>query len=135
MILARNHTGKRFLQFCGLKDYKNLGCLKQSWISFDYLFARFGSSKSFDYFWDEFCTTKEKWEQRRLEVFCLALLGILVFPLDERRINTHLQSVVMALVKKKEQVTIVPMILIEIYKALTEVKGGIRFFEGSNLIL
>ena len=125
IILTRNHTHKKFLQLCRLKDNKHLGCLKQSWIFLDYLFARFGSLEGFDCFWDEFCTTKKIWEQRRLEVFCLALLGILVVPLDERCINTRLQSVVIALFKKKYEVTIVPMILIEIYKALTEVKGGV----------
>ncbi|XP_047262492.1 uncharacterized protein LOC124895939 [Capsicum annuum] len=135
MILPRNHTRKRFLPLCGSKDNKQLGCLKQSWIFFDYLFTRFGSLEGFDYFWNEFCTTKKIWEHRRLEFFCLALLSILVFPLDERCINTHLQSVVIALFKKKDKVTIVPMILTEIYKALTEVKGAVQFFEGSNLIL
>ncbi|PHT39974.1 hypothetical protein CQW23_18828 [Capsicum baccatum] len=135
MILAPNHTRKKFLRLCGLKDNKHLGCLKQSWISLDYFFARFGSLEGFDCFWDEFCTTKKIWEQYRLEVFCLALLGILVFPLDERCINTRLESVVIALFKNKNEVTIVPMILTEIYKSLTEAKGGVRFFEGSNLIL
>ncbi|PHT49079.1 60S ribosomal protein L6 [Capsicum baccatum] len=28
----------------------------------------FGSLESFDCFWDKFCTTKEKWEQRHLEI-------------------------------------------------------------------
>ena len=88
--------------------------------------------------------TKEKWERKRLEVFTLALLGTLVFPLEERRINTLLQSVVMTLfhrdqndkaINQKGRFTLIPMILTEIYKALTEVKGGRRFFEGSNLIL
>ena len=59
MILARNHTRKKFLRLCGLKYNKHLGCLKQFWISLDYLFARFRSLEGFDYFWDEFCTTKK----------------------------------------------------------------------------
>lgn len=145
MIRARNHTGVRFLQSCGLKSKGiRLGCLSDSWVSLDFLFARFGPSEGFDCFWDEFHVTKEKWERKRLEVFTLALLGTLVFPLEERRINTRLQSVVMALfhkdqndkgINQKGRFTLIPMILTEIYKALTEVKGGRRFFEGSNLIL
>ncbi|XP_016566464.2 uncharacterized protein LOC107864561 [Capsicum annuum] len=59
MILARNHTRKKFLRLCGLKHNKHLGCLKQSSISLDYFFARFGSLEGFDFFWDEFCTTKK----------------------------------------------------------------------------
>ena len=112
-------------------------CLNQSWVSFDYLYAQFGLSDGFDCFWDEFYSTKENWEKRFLEVFTLALLGILVFPLEERRVNTRLQTVVMALFHEKlgETFTLVPMILVEMYKALTEVKGGMRFLEGSNLIL
>nr|XP_033509899.1 uncharacterized protein LOC108943762 [Nicotiana tomentosiformis] len=137
MILSRYHSRTRFLSNLGLKDNKHLGCLKQSWISFDYLFARFGPHDSFDIFWDEFCTTKTKWQRRRLEAFSLALLGLLVFPLDERHICTRLQSVVMALFHEKQRkaVTIVLMILIELYRALSEVRGGVRFFEGSNLLL
>ena len=145
MIRARNHTSVRFLQSCGLKSKGiRLGCLSDSWVSLDFLFARFGPSEGFDCFWDEFHVTKEKWERKRLEVFILALLGTLVFPLEESHINTRLQSVVMALfhrdqndegINQKGRFTLIPMILIEIYKALTEVKGGRRFFEGSNLIL
>ncbi|OIT19843.1 hypothetical protein A4A49_53030 [Nicotiana attenuata] len=59
MILPRDRSRTRFLSDLGLKDNKNLRCLKQSWISLDYLFARFGPHDSFDVFWDEFCTTKE----------------------------------------------------------------------------
>ena len=91
MIRARNHTSVRFLQSCGLKSKGiHLGCLSDSWVSLDFLFARFGPSEGFDCFWDEFHVTKEKWREKRLEVFTLALLGTLVFPLEERRINTRL---------------------------------------------
>ena len=88
------------------------------------MFTKFGTSEGFDCFWDEFHVTKEKWERKRLEVFTLALLGTLVFPLEERCINARLQSVV----NQKGRLTLIPMILTEIYKALTEVKGGRRFF-------
>ncbi|XP_016543749.2 uncharacterized protein LOC107843862 [Capsicum annuum] len=137
MIWARTYSPTRFLHGYGLKSNKHLTCLNQSWVFFDYLYSRFEPSDGFDCFWDEFYTTKENWEKRCLEVFALALLGILVFPLEERRVNTHFQTVVMALFHKNlgETFTLVPMILAEIYKGLTEVKGGIRFLEGSNLIL
>lgn len=100
MILAQNHSGKRFLEGHGLKVSNHLGCLNQSWIPLDYFFTRFGSPERFDNFWDEFCTIYKNWEKRHHEVFCLALLGTLVFPLDKRCVNTHLQSVEMALIKK-----------------------------------
>lgn len=91
MIRARNHSGNRFLQGCGLKSNNgHLGCLNQSWISLDFLFTRFGSLEGFDHFWDEFCMTKQKWERKRLKVFTFALLGTLVFPLEERSINALL---------------------------------------------
>lgn len=65
------------------------------------------------------------------------LLDILVFSFDVRHINTRLQSVVMTLFHEKhcKNVTIVPMNLIELYRALSEVRGGVRFVEGSNLLL
>nr|XP_016462958.1 PREDICTED: uncharacterized protein LOC107786035 [Nicotiana tabacum] len=134
MIISRDHSRTRFLSDLCLKDNKHLGCLKQSWISLDYLFARFGPHDSFDVFWDEFCTTKAKWQRCRLETFNLALLGILVFPLDERHICIRLQSVVMALFHEKQRkvVTIVPMILIELFRSLSEVRGGVRFLKGAT---
>ncbi|OIS98616.1 hypothetical protein A4A49_60821, partial [Nicotiana attenuata] len=89
MILPRDHSRTRFLSDLGLKDNKNLRCLEQSWISLDYLFARFGPQDSFDVFWDEFCTTKAKWQRCRLEAFSLAF----------------------------------------------EVRGSVRYYEGSNLLL
>nr|XP_016490777.1 PREDICTED: uncharacterized protein LOC107810502 [Nicotiana tabacum] len=135
MILPRDHSRTRFLSDLGLKDNKHLKCLEQSWISLDYLFARFGPHDSFDVFWDEFCTTKAKWQRRRLEAFSLALLGLLIFPLDDRHISTRLHSVVMALFHEKQCKTVVPMILAELYRALSEVRGGVRYFEGSNLLL
>ncbi|OIT33916.1 hypothetical protein A4A49_52216 [Nicotiana attenuata] len=92
---------------------------------------------SFDVFWDEFCTTKAKWKRHHLEDFNLALLGLLVFPLDERHISARLQSVVMTLFHEKQRktVTVVLMILVELYRALSEVRRGVRYFEGSNLLL
>ncbi|KAF3672955.1 Aluminum-activated malate transporter 8 [Capsicum annuum] len=103
IIRARNHTGMRFLQYCGLKSKDTyLGCLNDSWVSLDFLFARFGPLESFDCFWDGFHMTKEKWERNLLEVFTLSLLGTLVFPVEERRINTRLQSVVMALFHEEQ---------------------------------
>nr|XP_009757691.1 PREDICTED: uncharacterized protein LOC104210483 [Nicotiana sylvestris]XP_016477763.1 PREDICTED: uncharacterized protein LOC107799190 [Nicotiana tabacum] len=137
MILPRDHSRTRFLSDLGLKDNKHLKCLEQSWISLDYFFARFGPQDSFDVFWDEFCTTKAKWQRRRLEDFSLALLGLLVFPLDERHISTCLQSVVMALFHEKQRktITVVSMILAELYRVLSEVRGGVRYIEGSNLLL
>ena len=51
MIRARNHTGVRFLQSCGLKSKGiRLGYLSDSWVSLDFLFARFGPSEDFDCF-------------------------------------------------------------------------------------
>lgn len=42
MIQAQCHFPNRFLHRYGLKVNNQLGCLNQSWISFDYLYAWFG---------------------------------------------------------------------------------------------
>lgn len=93
------------------------------------MYTHFGLPNGFNYFWDEFYTTKNNWEKRHLDIFPFVLLGTLVFPLEDRSINAHLYTVAMALFNKakRDKVTIVPMILVEIYKALTEVKGVCNF--------
>lgn len=59
-----------------------------------------------------------------------------MFLLDERRVSTRLQSIVMKLFMEQKwpSVSIVLIVLVEIYKIMNEVKVGMRYFKGSNLV-
>ncbi|KAH0636381.1 hypothetical protein KY289_036296 [Solanum tuberosum] len=60
--------------------------------------------------------------------------GTMVFPRRGGKINILLTRVVNVLIEKKNY-TIVPMILADIYHALTVCQKGKRFFEGCNILL
>ena len=63
----------------------------------------------------------------------VAFLGTMVFPRREEKINIRLAGVVQILIKK--DYTMVPMILADIYRALTVCQKGKSFFEGCNILL
>ena len=64
----------------------------------------------------------------------VAFLGTMVFLRREKKINIRLAGVVHVLIKKEDH-TLVPMILADIYRALTVCQKGKGFFEGSNILL
>ncbi|KAH0700844.1 hypothetical protein KY290_015716 [Solanum tuberosum] len=76
----------------------------------------------------------ETWKEHRRFAFMVAFLGTMVFPRRGGKINILLTGVVNVLIEKKNY-TIVPMILANIYRALTVCQKGKRFFEGCNILL
>ncbi|XP_070003412.1 uncharacterized protein LOC142165727 [Nicotiana tabacum] len=75
-----------------------------------------------------------KWEARRTLAFITAFLGIMVCPRDDKKIEIGLVGMVDVAMKRAESI-IVPLILLEIYRALTVCKEGGSFFQGCNLLL
>ncbi|KAG5617061.1 hypothetical protein H5410_016885 [Solanum commersonii] len=70
--------------------------------------------------------------------FAVALLGTLVFPREHGYISTCICSVARVLFEgvDGEELTVVPMILAEIFRALGKCKRGeSNFFESCNLLL
>ncbi|KAH0696486.1 hypothetical protein KY290_013858 [Solanum tuberosum] len=76
----------------------------------------------------------ETWKEHRRFAFMVAFLGTMVFPRRGGKINIFLTEVVNVLIQKNNY-TIVPMILADIYRALTVCQKGKRFFEGCNILL
>ena len=66
--------------------------------------------------------------------FVVAFLGIMVFRKKGGKISMNLAAVITAF-EKKPNITLVPMILADIYRALTICKDGKDYFEGCNMLL
>ncbi|KAK4350797.1 hypothetical protein RND71_030110 [Anisodus tanguticus] len=137
-IIPHGQSGKKFLRYLGLKNTKKLRCFENNWVSLEYLYERYGRRDSYKSFRKEFSCTPDHWQARRPIAFAVALLGILVFPLEHGKISTCICSVARAIFEGIDgaQLTLVPMILAEILRALGKCKRGkTNFFKGCNLIL
>ncbi|KAH0665446.1 hypothetical protein KY285_026652 [Solanum tuberosum] len=137
-IIPHSQSGKKFLRYLGLKNEKKLRCFENNWVSLDYLYERYGRSNSYKMFRKEFSCTQVHWQVRRPIAFAVALLGTLVFPREHGYISTCICSVARVLFEgvDGEELTVVPMILAEIFRALGKCKRGeSNFFEGCNLLL
>ncbi|KAG5606437.1 hypothetical protein H5410_027929 [Solanum commersonii] len=137
-IIPHNQSGKKFLRYLGLKNEKKLRCFKNNWVSLDYLYERYGRSNSYKLFRKEFSCTQVHWQVRRPITFAVALLGTLVFPREHGYISTCICSVARVPFEgvDGEELTVVPMILAEIFRDLGKCKRReSNFFEGCNLLL
>ncbi|KAG5585325.1 hypothetical protein H5410_045759 [Solanum commersonii] len=115
-IIPHSQSGKKFFRYLGLKNEKKLRCFENNWVCLDYLYERYGRSDSYKLFRKEFSCTQVHWQVRRPIAFVVALLGTL--GVDD------------------EELTVVPMILVEIFQALGKYKKGeSNFFDGCNLLL
>ncbi|XP_070011988.1 uncharacterized protein [Nicotiana sylvestris] len=75
-----------------------------------------------------------KWEKHRCFAFLVVFLGLLVFPRKNGNIDVRIAGVVNTLLTQDKS-TLAPMIVSEIFRALTSCKAGGNFFEGCNLLL
>jgi len=64
----------------------------------------------------------------------VAFLGLVVFPRKDRNIDLKVAGIVKILITNDKSI-LAPMIMSEIYRALTACKAGADFFEGCNLLL
>ncbi|KAK4707083.1 hypothetical protein R3W88_033381 [Solanum pinnatisectum] len=133
MIVPHKPTPRSFLKQVGMRHNPDLLCLKEGWISLEFLYARFGDEEGYENFSREFACSSAKWEKYRLNAFAVAFLGSLVFPMEREKIHSSLSYVVRMLARGGK--TIVPMILAEIIRALTKCTRGKRYFEGCNFLL
>nr|XP_033512612.1 uncharacterized protein LOC117277290 [Nicotiana tomentosiformis] len=77
---------------------------------------------------------KDTWQIHRCVAFIVAFLGIMVFPNEERTIDIRIFIIAQVLISKKNH-TLAPIILSDIYRALTLCKSKAKFFEGCNFLL
>lgn len=107
MILPRKQLGTKFLHLLGLKNNLKLACLDRDWISLNYLYEIFGRKDGHKVFSREFSCSTESWRKKRHIAFAIALLGILVFPLEHGRIDTFLSFVVRDLFRGVENAKVI----------------------------
>ncbi|XP_019241362.1 PREDICTED: uncharacterized protein LOC109221342 [Nicotiana attenuata] len=77
---------------------------------------------------------RAKWDEHRRFAFMVAFLGLVMFPRKDGNIDLRVAGVVKVLITNAKS-TLAPMIVSEIYRALTSCKVGADFFEGCNLLL
>lgn len=90
MIVPHKPTPRSFLKQMGMRHNPSLLCLKEGWISLEFLYSRFEDKEGHENFHREFTCSPAKWERYRLNAFAVALLGSLVFPREGGKIHTSL---------------------------------------------
>lgn len=130
-ILPVIMPGHRSLYALGLKNTQNLRNVEDGWISLDQCFDRFGHLKSYDLHHEAFLCDRETWESLRP----LTLLRLLVFPQRKGRINVNVLPLVLATFRRNLSVTLISMLLAELFRALSVCSRGYDFFKGCNLLL
>ncbi|KAK4733627.1 hypothetical protein R3W88_007888 [Solanum pinnatisectum] len=110
--------------------------LDKGWISLQYWYDRYGREDKFKKFRRTLNSkgSFETWKEDRCFAFMVAFLRTMISPRRGGKINIRLAGVVNVLIEKNNY-TIVPMILADIYRALTVCQKGKRFFEGCNILL
>nr|XP_009801589.1 PREDICTED: uncharacterized protein LOC104247317 [Nicotiana sylvestris] len=76
----------------------------------------------------------DAWKELRIFAFMISFLGIMVFPERGGHIKIRLVAVVSYL-QSSEDHTILPMILGDIFRALTRCQEGEDYFEGCMILL
>ncbi|KAH0716902.1 hypothetical protein KY290_013474 [Solanum tuberosum] len=127
--------GINFLQSLGLKVGQCLRRVDEGWVRLDYMFKRFGRQDSYDRFHKKFFISRVDWERLRAIVFMTAFLGFMIFPKKKGCVDINLLHMVIFMFRGPIRVTIVPMILAEIFRSLSLCSRGYDYFKGSNLLL
>lgn len=121
----------------GFKNNDELSCVKKSYIPFNILYERYGHRKSYRFYHEELAINSIWWIHRRVYVFIVCFLGLLIFQIQGGKIHTRLPMIARIMMKgiEGQTYTIIPMIVAEIYQAMDRCKHEVGYFEGSNLLL
>ncbi|KAM3291479.1 hypothetical protein P3S67_019768 [Capsicum chacoense] len=105
--------------------------LDGGWISLKVLFDRFDPEEGFEKYQGQLNNKEDlqKWKECNRFAFMVAFLGRLVFLERDGNIDIRLAGVVQALTTM-DIPTLVPIILGDIFRALTKCKKGVKYFEG-----
>nr|XP_009608939.1 uncharacterized protein LOC104102811 isoform X1 [Nicotiana tomentosiformis] len=135
-VAPRTVTPHKFLDLLSISRQVKDENLAGGFCTFRFLYSRYGDPHGFEApdISLNHQMNKDKWEARRGLAFVVAFLGTLICPRSDKHIELGLAGVADFMVKKANG-TIIPMILEEIYRALTACRAGTKFFEGCNLLL
>uniref|UniRef100_A0A1S4A7N6 DUF7745 domain-containing protein n=1 Tax=Nicotiana tabacum TaxID=4097 RepID=A0A1S4A7N6_TOBAC len=131
LIFPRALSVHRFFDLLNINKQIRKTNVVEGCCSFYFLYSRFGQPNGFEIHEKGLNNkqNKDTWQIHRRFAFMVAFLGIIVFPNEERTIDIRKARVVQVLTTKEHH-TLAPIILSEIYRALTLCKSGAKFFEG-----
>jgi len=101
-----------------------------------FIYDRYGHEGGFNNPINKLCSkgVRQKWDEHRRVAFMIMFLGLLVFPRKDGNIDLKISGVVSTLLTQSVS-TLAPMVVSDIFRALTACKAGGNFFEGCNLLL
>nr|XP_016490928.1 PREDICTED: uncharacterized protein LOC107810651 [Nicotiana tabacum] len=136
LVAPRAVTPHKFLDLLSISREVKDGNLAEGFCTFYFLYRRYGDPHNFEALNTGLSHqgNKGKWEARRGLAFVVAFLGTLICPRSDGHIELGLVGIDDFMIKKANG-TIIPMILVEIYRALTVCQVGRKFFEGYNMLL
>ena len=80
MVYPTNGTREQFYRFLGLKQNSMDQYPDTKSCPLGLLYKWFGEKESYDQFRDDFFISREQWEEKRVQIFGLALINVLLFP-------------------------------------------------------
>nr|XP_016476695.1 PREDICTED: uncharacterized protein LOC107798238 [Nicotiana tabacum] len=136
LIFPRDLSVHRFFDLLNISKQIRKTNVVEGCYSFYFLYSRFGQPNGFEMHEKGLNNkqNKDTWQIHRRFTFIVAFLGIMDFPNEKRTIDTRIARVVQVLTTKEHH-TLAPIILSDIYRALTLCKSGAKFFEGCNILL
>ena len=113
-----------------IHPHKECECFDNGLVSLEFLYSRYGRKEGFSSYEKQLKNGQHlpTWEKHRQEAFIVAFLGAMVFTRKDKKIDIRLSGIVTVMIKKKK-FTILPMMLADIYRALTKCKGGEIFLK------
>jgi len=135
LIAPRSVSGNKFLEQMHI-IHPHKECFDNGLVSLEFLYSRYGKKEGFSDYGKQLKNGQHlpTWEKHRQEAFMVAFLGTMVFPRRDKKISIRLSGIVAVMMKKKKS-TILPMMLADIYRALTKCREGEDFFEGCSILL
>ncbi|KAH0639537.1 hypothetical protein KY290_036805 [Solanum tuberosum] len=116
--------------------YPHKECFDNGLVSLEFLYSKYGKKEGFSDYGKQPKNGQHlpTWEKHRQKTFMVAFLGTMVFPRRDKKISSRLSRIVVVMMKKNKS-TILPMMLADIYRALTKCREGENFFEGCSILL
>ncbi|XP_070015859.1 uncharacterized protein [Nicotiana sylvestris] len=136
LIFPKAPSVHRFFGLLNISNQIRKSNVVKGCCSFNFLYSRFGKPDGFEIH-EKGLTNKQNkdtWQIHRRFAFMVAFLGIMVFPNKERTIDIRIVRVVQVFTTKESH-TLAPIILSDIYRALTLCKSGAKVFEGCKILL
>nr|XP_009793699.1 PREDICTED: uncharacterized protein LOC104240539 [Nicotiana sylvestris] len=136
LIFPRAPYVHRFFDLLNISKQMNKAHMSKGCGSFYFLYFRFGHSAGFETHEKRLNNKQDKsiWQIHRQFAFIAVFLGVMVFLNAEDTVDTRMARIAQIIVTKKDH-TLVPLVLADIYRALTLCKSGAPLFEGSNVLL